>query len=297
MTQRKTDEKKIKTHVSEAEEFSKKNSSASETKKIKTHVSEAKKKVVKELIDLIKNKNTILIASIKNLPASQFQEISKKVKGKAIVKVPRKNLIFMAIDNSKDAVKKLKEQIKSDVAFLFSDEDAFELASFLIENKSPAKAKVGQEAPENIIIPTGPTNLVPGPAISELGNLGIQIQIDKGKINIKEPKTIVKKGEKISQGAADIMSKLDIKPFSIGFIPLCAFDSKEGKLYLDIKIDKEETLKKLKSAYGKSLAFAVEIGYPTKETIIFMIGKAGMQERALGKLYYTPEIKFEGGEK
>jgi len=263
--------------------------------KIKTHVSEEKKKTVKELIDLIKSRNTILLASIKNLPASQFQEISKKVRGRAIVKVPRKNLILRAIDNSeKESVKQLKEQIKSDVAILFSNEDAFELASFLIESKSPAKAKVGQVATENIIIPPGPTSLVPGPAISELGALGIQIQIDKGKINIKEPKTIAKKGEKISQGAANIMSKLDIKPFSIGFIPLCAFDSKEGKLYLNININKEETLEKLKSYFGKSLAFAVEIGYPSKDTIRFLIGKAGMQGRALEKLYQTPEEnKFE----
>lgn len=253
--------------------------------KIKTHVSDVKKKTVKELTDLIKSKNTILLASIKNLPASQFQEISKKVRGRAVVKVPRKNLILRAIDNSeKEAIKKLKEQIKEDIAILFSDEDAFELASFLIENKSPAKAKAGQEAQEEIIIQPGPTNLVPGPAISELGALGIQIQIDKGKINIKEPKVIAKKGEKISQSAADIMSKLDIKPFSIGFIPLCAFDSKEGKMYLNIKIDKEETLEKLKSAFGKSLAFAVDIGYVSKDTIVFLIGKAGMQERAIKKL-------------
>ena len=102
---------------------------------------------VAELGDLIKSKSTILLASIKNLPASQFQEVSKRVRGMAIVKVPRKNLILRAIDNSeKESVKKLKEQIKSDVAILFSNEDTFELASFLIENKSPSKAKAGQIA-------------------------------------------------------------------------------------------------------------------------------------------------------
>ena len=55
-----------------------------------THVSEAKKKLVGNLIDLIKNKKTILIASIKNIPASQFQEIGKKLRGKAVVKVPKR---------------------------------------------------------------------------------------------------------------------------------------------------------------------------------------------------------------
>ena len=77
------------------------------TGKKSAHVSEEKKKIVRELSDLIKNKRTILIASIKNIPGSQFQEIVKKLRGKAIVKVPKKNLIFRAIDDSgKEAEKR-----------------------------------------------------------------------------------------------------------------------------------------------------------------------------------------------
>ena len=126
--------------------------------------------------------------------------------------------------------------------------------------------------------------MIPGPAVSELGALGIQIKIEKGKINIKKSKTIVKKGEKISQAAADLMSKLDIKPFEIGFIPVSAFDTKENKLYLEIKIDPKGTLELLKSNYGKSLALAVEIGYANEDTITFLIRKAGAYENSLGKL-------------
>jgi len=253
-----------------------------------THVSEAKKKIVKGLSDLIKKKRTILIASIKDLPASQFQEIGKKLRGKAIIKVPKKNLIFRAIDSSgNEAVKKLKQQIKNSVAILFSDLDCFELASELIENKSPAKARTGQITPEDIEVQAGPTDLVPGPAISELGAVGLKIQIEKGKIHIKEPKIIAKKDEKISRDVADIMNKLDIRPFSIGFIPLSAFDTKEGKLYLDIKIDKEGTLEELKNAYSKALGFAVEIGHPSEDTIKFLIGKAGAHAKSLEKISET----------
>ena len=248
----------------------------------KKQIPESKIHSVKEMADMIKNKRTILVASIKNIPASQFQEIVKKMRGKAIVKVPKKNLIFRALDSSKnEEVKKLKEQIKNSVAILFSELDSFELASELLKSKSPAKAKAGQEAPEDIEIQDGATDLVPGPAISELGSLGIQIQIEKGKIYIKKPKVIVKKGEKISKTAAGIMNKLDIKPFSIGFIPLSAFDNQDNKLYLEIKIDIEKTLEELKSSYTKSLAFAVEIGYASPDTISFLIGKASAHEKAL----------------
>ena len=239
-----------------------------------------------------------MIASVKNLPSAKLQEISKKLRGKAVIKIPKKNLIFKAIDLSgNEIVKQLKEKIQDSVAILFSDMDSFELALELIKNKSPTKAKAGQEAVDDIEVQAGPTDLIPGPAISELGALGIQIQIDKGKINIKEPKVIVKKGQKISSNAADVMSKLDIKPFSVGFIPLCAFDTKENKIYSEIKINREETLKEMKFAFSKALALGVEIGYSTNETIKFLIGKAGRHEKALKDLVENTQNKFTGEEK
>jgi len=256
--------------------------------KQKAHVSEIKKQTVKELSELVKTKKTILIASIKNIPGGQFQEIVKKLRGKAIVKVPKKNLIFRALDQTdkevKEEVKKLKEKIDDAFAILFSDLDAFELAGVLLKNQSPAKAKPGQIAPTDIEIPEGPTELVPGPAISELGALGIQIQIEQGKITIKEPKVVVQEGKKISQGAADIMAKLDIKPFKVGFIPLCAFDTKENKFYSEIKIDKEGTLAELKYAAGKALPFAVSIGYISKDTVKVMIQKASAQANKIHRI-------------
>jgi ribosomal protein L10 len=256
------------------------------TSKEKTpHVSEKKKAVVSELIDLIKSKKTILLASIKGIPSSQYQEISKKLRGKAVVKFPKKSIIFRALDNSGiEELKNLKNQIKDSTAILFSDTDSFDLAAELVSKKSPAKAKSGQEAPADIEIPEGPTDLIPGPAISELGALGIKIQIEKGKITIKEPKIIAKQGEKISPAAAEMMNKLGIKPFSIGFIPIAAFDVKEKKIYLEIKIDKEKTLEELKTAFSKAIPFAVEIGYASDDTIRFLIGKAGRQEIAINNL-------------
>ncbi len=248
-------------------------------------IPESKKKIVKELEKLIQDSKTILVSSIKNIPASQFQEIKKSLRNKAIVKVPKKNLIFRAIDKSENKeLNQIKEKIDEQIVILFSDLDSFELAAELIENKTPSKAKPGQEAPEDIQVDEGPTDLIPGPAVSELGALGIQIKIEKGKINIKKSKIIVKKGDKISESAADIMAKLDIKPFEIGFIPLAAFDNNRKVLYLEMKIDKKEAIKNLKESYSKSLPFAVEIGYACSETIGFLLTKANLNAQALEKI-------------
>lgn len=257
-------------------------------------IPESKKSTVKELAELIKSKKTIFLASIKSIPGSQFQEIVKKLRGKAIVKVPKKNIMFRAIDSSgDDAVKELKKQLTDSVAILFSDIDAFELASDLEESKSPAKAKAGQVAPLDIEIEAGMTELVPGPAISELGAVGLKTKVTSGKLEIIANKVIVEKGKKISQAVADVMSKLDIKPFSVGFITLAAFDTQEKKLYLGIKIDRQGAVENLKSVHGKALPFAVEIGHPTEDTIKFLIGKGARHGKSLEKFKGSDEKPME----
>ena len=95
------------------------------------------------------------------------------------------------------------------------------------------------------------------------------------------------------------MPKLEIKPFTIGFVPIAAFDNKEGKLYTDIKIDREGTLEALKTAYAKALAFAVELAYTSQDTIKLLIAKAASHERALNTLTntnQTPEETKSNGE-
>ena len=251
-------------------------------KKILSHVSKEKINTVKELADLIKGKKTILIADISSIPESQFQKIGKKLRGKAIIKVPRKNLFFRAIDESKnETLQKIKEFFNRPLAILFSDLDSYDLAGELIKNKSPAKAKPGQIAPDDLEVPAGPTDLVPGPAISELGALGI-------KIEIKEPKVLTKKGEKISDGVSAMLSKLGIMPFTVGLIPISSYDSKENKIYIDIKIDREKAINELKDSYERLLGFAVNLGYLTKETTPLILQKAASHEKRI--------IKFITGE-
>jgi len=248
-------------------------------------IPERKIEAVNELVNLIKTKKTILISDISNIPGSQFQQIGKKLRGKAIVKVPKKNLFLRALNETKkEKLKELKNYLIKPVALLFSDMDSYELAGELIRNKSPAKAKPGQIAQKDLEIPAGPTDLVPGPAIAELGALGIQIKIQGGKIEIKEPKVIVKAGNPISKEAAAMLSKLGIMPFTIGFKPLSSYDSDENKIYTEILINPEETLNLLISEFTKSLVFAVEIKYFSPETLPFMIQNAGRNANVLKNL-------------
>lgn len=260
-------------------------------KKIERSIPELKLKQVAELQNLIKSNKTFMICSIKSLPGKQFQAIKKKIRDYAKVKVVKKNIALRAIESAGIEIKKMIEHVKEDSALIFSNVYVFELSGMLSENKSPVNAKKGQIAPEDIVIEPGPTELVPGPVISELGSLGLKIAIEDGKISIKEKKVIVKRGQQINDAAAGLMSKLDIKPFSVGFEPVAAYDSKEHNVYTGIKINKEKTLEDLKYAFSRSLAFAVNIVYPCAETIRYILGKAALNEKAITKLIKLGEVK------
>jgi len=256
----------------------------------KREVPEYKIKIVSELADKMKKSRTILIASTRGLPSSQFHEIKKNLRGKAVVRVAKKTAVLRAIDSvGKASLDKIKDNIGADIALFFSELDPFALSGLLADNKSAAKAKTGDIAPEDVNVEPGPTNLIPGPAISELSGVGLKVAVEGGKLAIKLPRTIVKAGEVIKENVASVMAKLDIKPMKVGFEPVAAYDREDDKVYVGIKIDKKKTYEDLKEMIRKALGFAVARGYVTKETVSLFIAKAGREEIAMNNLLNKPQ--------
>src|SRR3989338_1882329 len=212
-----------------------------ENSKARTDVPEYKINVVKALKEKIKSSKTILLASTRGLPSSQFHEIKKNLRGKAEIFVAKKSLVLKALGESeKGSLQNIKEKVGADIAIFFSNLDAFELSSLLADNQSSTKAKTGDIAPEDIVIEPGPTDLVPGPAISELSSVGLKVAVEGGKLAIKQPHTVVKKGDTIKDNVAGVLAKLNITPMKVGFEPVAAYDSKSSKVYVGIKIDKKQ---------------------------------------------------------
>lgn len=237
---------------------------------------------VKALAKEMASVNTVLVASTKKLPSSQFHEIKKKMRGKAEIGMAKKSILIRAIDASgKSGLAGLKENIVADVALFFSDMDAFELSAMLTDNLSPVKAKGGDIAPEDITIEPGPTDLVPGPAISELSSVGLKVAVENGKLAVKIGAKVAKAGEKIKDNVASVLAKLNIMPLKVGFEPLAAYDSKDNKVYRGIRIDKKAAYAELQSAISKSLGFAVGMNYVCKETLPVFLGQAAAEETAL----------------
>jgi len=251
----------------------------------RTKIPKEKLEKVAQIAKAMQESRTILVASTKKLPSSQFHQIKKSLRGKANICVAKKSLILRAIDETKNpSLQGLKEDIKADVALFFSEIDPFDLAGMLADNQSPVKAKAGDIALGDITIEPGPTDLPPGPAISELSGVGLKVAVEGGKLTIKQGATVAKAGEPIKENVASVLGKLNISPLKVGFEPLAVYDGNEKKIYRNIKIDKKGTLAGLKEAISKALGFAVNIKYVTKETLSYFLAKASAEEKVIEAL-------------
>jgi ribosomal protein L10 len=248
-----------------------------------------KGKAVQELTEKIKKSKTLMIVSIKGLPSRQFQDIKKSIRDHASIQIAKKNIFLRSIkEMKKDSINGLEPYVTESCAFAISDVEGFELAGLIAKKKTPVFAKAGQIAPMDIEVKEGPTDLVPGPAISELGALGIQISVENGKIAIKSPKIVVKQGKIINEATCAVLQKLAIQPFSVGLECVAVYDIEKEKIYTNIKIDEEAAVKELGEAAAKSLGFAQMIAYYCKETIGYLLFKGTIQAKAIENKTATP---------
>lgn len=251
-----------------------------------------KRALVADLVGRMKKAHTILVAGTKKLPSSQFHAIKKKLRGKAEIKVARRSALLKALETTaRPGLDALASHIQADTVLFFSGQDAFALSGLLADNQSPTKAKAGDLAPEDITVEPGPTDMVPGPAISELSGVGLKVAVEGGKLAIKQPHTIVKAGQVIKENVASVMGKLNILPMKVGFEPLAAYDAVSEKVYVGIKIDKKAFLEQMRYDIAKGRGFALALDYISSDTIVALIQKAGRQEQALASTLSSSRIK------
>ncbi|MBN2330857.1 MAG: 50S ribosomal protein L10 [Candidatus Aenigmarchaeota archaeon] len=245
-------------------------------------VSEKNKRTLQEVSESIEKNPVIGIVDMHNLPAKQLFQIKQQLKGKAVIRMVKKRVIELALDKSdKPGIRGLADKIQIQPALLFSDANPFELAHTIAKSVSKAAAKAGDVAPKDIIIPAGPTNLPPGPAIGELQKAKIPAGVEGDKIVVKKDTCVAKEGQEISAETADIMAKLKIEPMEISLNLVAVWDS--GIVFgKDILfIPPEHYLDQLKSAYSIALNFALNMDYMTADTVPMLLSKAHSQAYSL----------------
>ncbi|MEB2793657.1 MAG: 50S ribosomal protein L10 [Caldisphaeraceae archaeon] len=222
---------------------------------------ESKKKELEYLSSLIQGKKYVLFADLYSLPTKQLQIIKKQLRDKAIFRVSKKNLIFMALEKAGLKRETIEGHLKSGIMLIFTDVNPFKISLILDRLKVPAPAKAGLPAPKDIVIPEGDTGIRPGPMISVFGKLRIPYEVRKGSIYVKKDTVVAKKGQIISPELASLLQQLNIQPFEVGINLIAAWDKSifipGDLLHIDIESFKDEVIR----AEREAINLSEEIAY------------------------------------
>ena len=245
-------------------------------------VSEKKKQEVKQAVAYIKEHPLIGIINMHKLPAKQLLEIRNKLKGEAKIRVFKKRLIGIALKECGiKGLDKLADYLQGEPSLLFSKSEPFKLSRIISQSKSLALAKAGDIAPRDIIVTAGPTNLAAGPVIGELQRVKIPVVVQGEKLAVKQDVVVAKEGDVISKNLADILTKLGIEPMEIGLDLVAVWN--KGLIYERelLFIPLEKYLDDVRQAYSSAFNLTLNIGYPTKENLPFLLSKAHKEAIAL----------------
>jgi large subunit ribosomal protein L10 len=247
------------------------------------HVAPYKKQLVDDLAARCAEARVVGVANIHGIPAPQFQAIRKKLSGRATITVAKNNLLRLAFERAsakKPELVQLGETIEGQTAVVTADINPFRLFRELEATKTRAPARGGEVAPEDLWVRAGETPFKPGPVVGELQKAGIPAAIERGKVVIRQDKLLVKVGQRIPRDVAQQLARLEIYPLVVGLDLRGAYEAGTVFRREALGIDDATVRSQIAQAGREALGLALEIAYPTRETIGPLLAKAYAQ--ALG---------------
>lgn len=197
-------------------------------------VNERKRKIVSRLCECFTNYKQCIVVALDNVSTNQIhaaRSILNNGEHKGEMIIGKNTLIKKALkfktqepnpsspdyedhkqwtqDKNLEALEPL---MKLNVGLIFSEEPYMDLRTKVEAEKIKMPAKTGIISPCNVWIPAGPSGIEVG-KIDLFHKLNIQCKTVKSAIEVVKPVQIIKKGEKVGEGATQMCKILSIVPF------------------------------------------------------------------------------------
>ena len=252
---------------------------------------------VEEIKKLLDAYNALGVANLQKVRAAQLQEMKRKLKDVANVRVLKNTLMKRAVAEYKNKpdVGKLEPLLNGSNIFLFTNLSPFRLSLLLDKGRVKTTAKAGDVAAMDVIVPAGNTGLPPGPVISQLGSVGLPTRIEAGSVWINKDTMVAKRGDVIDARLAGVLSKMNIKPVEVGLILKVVYE--EGLILTDeqLHIDLDGFRKSIIEATSNALNLSLNAGYPTSETVSLLLQIAHRKAFSLALNAGIPTKETIGG--
>jgi len=224
-----------------------------------------KREEVNHLVDLFKDYKNIVVIDVAHLNDRQIQETRKILRGKAIIRMSKKNLQLRAIEqykaeSNKANLEEFAENIPGQSALCFTNMDIFELKKIFNENEWMVPAKPDEITPVDIWVLAGDTGLPTGQVISELNmTLKLPTRIQNDTIWIRDDTRTHKAGDIVDVKQAAVLKKLGIKP--IESLIKIHYAWSDGEIIPEeiLYVDTEQIKQNLVIGYREALAILFEM--------------------------------------
>jgi len=213
----------------------------------------------------------MFIVQADNVGSKLMADIRYKMRGKGDVLMGKNTMMRKCINifveaNPDSGWGAVVPKLQGNVGFIFVKEDMAACRKLILENTVPAPARAGAVAPVKVVVPPGPTGCDPSQT-SYFQALQVPTKISRGQIEITNSMTAVEKGEKVTPGAADLLNKLGITPFTYGLKPVFVYDN--GSMYDPAVLDLTTDIVEGKFHMGSRNVAAVSLAcdYPTLASV------------------------------
>ena len=247
---------------------------------------QAKQVIVEDLKATIKAFKTISLVKIEKIINPAVQKIRKDLrKDGTVIMMAKNSLMKRAIDELKDEINGIDQlipRIKGQMAFLLTNGNAFKIATYLSNNKMPAPAKVGQQAPNDVVIKSQNTDFPPGPVIGEFQSVGLKTRIEGGTIKIMQDTVVLEEGRRVNRTLAVVLARLKLLPFEAGLtLDVALMDNElvDGK---NLVVDYDGILSQFTYAAQRASNLTINAAIPTVKTISALLSYAHSRAISVG---------------
>jgi len=269
---------------------------AKEKKKGADRGQEKKQAYFVKLIQLLEEYPKVLIVNADNVGSAQMQKIRILLRGEGVVLMGKNTMIRKAVRGHVAKNPKLQDllpYVKGNIGFIFTKGNLKNIKDKVVALRVEAPARLGSFSPVDVIVPAGNTGLEPTQT-SFLQALNIPSKINKGAVEILNDHLLLKKGDKVGASEATLLTKLNIKPFSYGLVPIAVYD--DGTAYGPeiLDISDEDILNKFLDGVKNIAALGLAISFPTTVAVPHVVVNA---YRNLLAIAVQTDFSFKQAEK